>query len=104
LDFKTREKRDNGLAYLLEETNLDNPSSLKAVEVLDSKRSDLMQLSDLYLGVIRYGYELGVRLNRHEIPVLPSTPKKQALYLAFRSLYQQLGNSKSITVFDWSTK
>ncbi|OKH35502.1 hypothetical protein NIES2101_37635 [Calothrix sp. HK-06] len=43
LDSKSRDKRDNGVDYLKQQVNLVKPGSIKAVEELDSKNSELIQ-------------------------------------------------------------
>ncbi len=63
VDKKQRTKRDNFLEYLKAEVNLraledGRPVVLRAVEDVDSKDSDLMQVTDLFVGTV-YGVETG---------------------------------------------
>lgn len=107
LDFKTRELQDNGLVYLLREVNFHRPYALKAVEGMDSKNSQLMQLSDLYLGLIRAGYEYGHPCKKGMEPYTESISRKQELYREFVDSFRQLSgkNQKTaISIWEWIPK
>lgn len=85
LDSRSRDKRDNGIQHLKRQVNLVKPGSLKSIEEIDSKKSELIQLSDLYLGLLRYGYEhgySGFELKATNQPL----PRKEAIYREFISL------------------
>lgn len=101
LDFKTRAKRDNGLEYLFREVNLAKPGSLRAVEALDSKDSDLLQLSDLYLGWLRLGYEWGwpLRLGPEGMP--PADTRKRRLYADFVRVAWERRKRSRFRVWEW---
>jgi len=63
VDKKQRTRRDNFLEYLKAEVNLraledGRPVVLRGVEDVDSKDSDLMQVTDLFAGTV-YGVETG---------------------------------------------
>jgi hypothetical protein len=63
VDKKQRTRRDNFLEYLKAEVNLraledGRPVVLRAVKDIDSKRYDLMQVTDLFAGTV-YGVETG---------------------------------------------
>lgn len=107
VDFKTRELQDNGLAYLLREVNFHRPYALKVVEGLDSKDSQLMQLSDLYLGLLRAGYEYGHPCKRSVEPYTEPSSRKEELYAEFINAFRQLsGKSQraAISVWEWTPK
>jgi hypothetical protein len=63
VDKKQRTRRDNFLEYLKAEVNLraledGRPVVLRAAKDIDSKRYDLMQVTDLFAGTV-YGVETG---------------------------------------------
>ena len=63
VDKKQRTRRDNFLEYLKAEVNLraledGRPVVLKAVKDMESKRYDLIQVTDLFVGSV-YGVETG---------------------------------------------
>lgn len=105
LDFKTRELQDNGLVYLYREVNFHRPYSLKAVEGMNSKDSQLMQLSDLYLGLIRAGFEYGHPCKKGMQPYVEADSRKKQLYAEFINAFRQLsGKHQKIAVGLWEWK
>jgi hypothetical protein len=102
LDDRTRDRRDNGLEYLLREVNRQRPGGLKTVESLDSKRSDLMQLSDLYLGLLRHGYVCGWPWAREERPIFdPDAGRKTVLYREFRQMAEFRKCVRQFRLWEW---
>ncbi|HUV05488.1 MAG TPA: DUF3800 domain-containing protein [Armatimonadota bacterium] len=57
IDFKNRERRDNGLNYLMTYVNKDLPQCLKHLQPLHSHQDDCMQVCDIITGAIRYRME-----------------------------------------------
>jgi hypothetical protein len=58
LDKKSRTKEDNLLEELQDLADIEKPKAIKAVRNLDSKQSDLMQLCDILVGLVRF-YNMG---------------------------------------------
>jgi hypothetical protein len=102
LDFKSREKRDNGLEYLLREANFDVPYSVKAVEVIDSKKSDLMQLCDLYTGLVRFGFLQGHVVKKNFSCSMTPTNRKEEFFRDFHRLFCGMsGKRQKVAVRTW---
>lgn len=101
LDFKQRESRDNGLVYLQREANLANPGALRAVETQDSKASELMQLSDLYVGLLRFGYEWGWPLHRGPEGLPEGESRKERFYADMVRLIHARRKKSRFRVWEW---
>jgi hypothetical protein len=101
LDFKLRQERDNGLEYLLREVNMVQPGALRAVEAMDSKASELMQLSDLYLGLLRFGYEWGCPLSAGSDAVPAPETRKQRFYREFVEMAERSRKKSRFAVWPW---
>lgn len=87
LDSKTREKRDNGLQYILREVNFEKPYALKVVEAIDSKASEYMQVCDLYTGLARLAYLRGVTISKNCSWSFTPTNRKEELLCMFLEAY-----------------
>ncbi|MBI2297809.1 MAG: hypothetical protein HYU66_02440, partial [Armatimonadetes bacterium] len=83
------------------EVNLTKPGSLRAVEVLDSKASELLQLSDLYLGLLRFGYEWGWPVRRGTAGMPAGETRKQRFYREFAELVESTRQKSRLQVWEW---
>jgi hypothetical protein len=101
LDSKSRDKQDNGINYLYRKINQQKPDSLKAVEELDSKSSELMQLSDLYIGLIRFGYENSCIPFNYPDAAFVESSRKALLYHDFVSLVLNKRCKSRFKIWTW---
>lgn len=94
LDSKTREKRDNGLQYILREVNFEKPYALKVVESIDSKGSEFMQVCDLYTGLARLAFLRGVKVDKNCTWDFTPTNRKEELLCRFLEAYTTMSGKK----------
>lgn len=96
LDQKARERKDNGLDYLLREVNFEKPYALKKVEAIDSKANEFIQVCDLLTGLSRLAFLRGVVIYKN--PKWDFTPsnRKEELLIEFLQLYSSLSGRRQL--------
>lgn len=94
LDSKTREKRDNGLQYILREVNFEKPYALKVVEAVNSKGSEYLQVCDLYTGLARLAYLRGVTIGKNCSWNFTPSNRKEELLCIFLEAYTSMSGKQ----------